>query len=385
MTFYLQSLGLWPATGSTDIIMIVPIQLPWPFMSESIHPSAWRDFLVSNGATFEDDRVQHFGNPVAERAAADGDVLVDLSHLALWRVQGEDAENFLQGQLSNDIRTVDEGHAQLSAYCNPKGRMFAIFQIMRRGDAYYLQLPAALAEATFKRLRMFVLRAKVKIESADLELARIGLSGPNAESLVTEIAGASPAAPYDAIQTNGISAIRLPGAHPRFELLAPSPRMPALWKAFAQHAKPVGAGIWSWLDIQAGIPVVLPGTVEEFVPQMANLELVGGVSFTKGCYPGQEIVARMHYLGRLKQRMFLARLSEATTLPSPGTAVYSPNLPGQSTGAVIDAQWSPRGGVDLLVVVHLDSKRANDLHLHDFSGPRLELSALPYAVPDVVS
>ncbi len=354
-------------------------------MSESIHPSTWRDFLVRAGATIDDERVQHFGDPVAERkAAVDGDVLIDLSHLALWRVQGEDAESFLQGQLSNDIRAIDDRHAQLSAYCSPKGRMLAIFQIMRRGDAYYLQLPAALAEATFKRLRMYVLRAKVKIEPAGQELERIGLSGPNVESLVMEIVGVAPAGPYDVVQANEISVTRLPGLHPRFELLAPLPRTPALWQAFAQRAKPAGAGVWSWLDIQAGIPVVLPGTVEEFVPQMANLELVGGVSFTKGCYPGQEIVARMHYLGRLKQRMFLARLNDTTALPSPGTAVYSPNLPGQGTGAVIDAQWSPRGGVDLLVIVHLDSGRANDLHLHDFSGPRLELSSLPYAVPDVV-
>lgn len=328
----------------------------------------------------------HFGDPVAERnAAADGDVLVDLSHLALWRVHGEDAESFLQGQLSNDIRAVDERHAQLSAYCNPKGRMFAIFQIVRRDHAYYLQLPAALAEPTFKRLRMFVLRAKVKIEPADQELGRLGVSGPNAESLIAELAGPIPAGPYDVVSANEVTVIRLPGRLPRFELLAPLARMPALWQAFARRAKPCGAGVWSWLDIQAALPVVLPGTVEEFVPQMANLELVGGVSFNKGCYPGQEIVARMHYLGRLKQRMFLARLDDASMLPAPGTAVYSPNLPGQSTGAVIDAQWSPRGGVDMLVVVHLDSMRANDLHLHDFSGPQLGLLSLPYPVPDAAT
>lgn len=338
------------------------------------------------GATIEDDRVQHFGDPVTERkAAVDGNVLIDLSHLALWRVHGQDAESFLQGQLSNDIRAIDDRHAQLSAYCNPKGRMFAIFQIVRRDTAYHLQLPASLAESTFKRLRMFVLRAKVEIEPAGHELERIGLSGPESEALVAAITGTIPAGPYDVVQANEITVIRLPGGHPRFELLAPPSRMPALWQAFAPRAKPAGAGIWSWLDIQAGIPVVLPGTVEEFVPQMANLELVGGVNFNKGCYPGQEIVARMHYLGRLKQRMFLARLNDAAALPSPGTLVYSPTLPGQSTGAVIDAQWSPRGGVDLLVIVHLDSMRANDLHLHDFSGPRLEVSSLPYAVPDVVS
>jgi hypothetical protein len=339
----------------------------------------WRAFLAHAGAVFEDDHVLHYGNPDAERrGAANGDVLVDLSQLALLRAEGADAQNFLQGQLSNDIRLVSEAGAQLSAYCNAKGRMFGIFLIFRRtDDAYYLQLPAALAEPMLKRLRMFILRAKVKLEFADTGLRRIGLSGPNAEVLLKNALGNAPANAYDGITRDDVTAIRLPGPHARFELIAPQARLMPLWQALSAKAMPVGAGPWSWFDIMAGIPAILPGTVEEFVPQMANLDLVGGVSFTKGCYPGQEIVARMHYLGRLKQRMFRAHVESALP-PRPGTPVFAADLPGQSTGSVLDAQPAPEGGYDLLAVVHLSSREAGDLRLQASDGPRLMLENLPY-------
>lgn len=338
----------------------------------------WRSLLERQGAVFAADRLLHFGNPIQEiTTAASGDVLVDLSHLSILRARGDDTQSFLQGQTSNDIRSVSETRSQLSAYCNPKGRMLAIFRIFRFGDDYCLQLPAALAEATLKRLRMFVLRAKVKLDLADTELLRIGLSGPNAQQVLTQVLGVAPAATDDCLFTQGIVVLRLPGPHARFELIAAPDRMLTLWPGLAAHAQPVGPTAWSWLDIQAGIPSILPGTTEEFVPQMANLELVGGVSFTKGCYPGQEIVARMHYLGRLKQRMFRAHVTSAEQ-PIPGTSVFAPDLPGQSTGSVVDAQASPRGGYDLLVVVHLSSQETGELHLATPDGPQIILEALPY-------
>ena len=342
------------------------------------HPD-WRAFLERQGANIEAGQVRDFGQPEVERHLAKTDtVLTDLSHLALLRASGPDAETFLQGQLSNDIREVTATHAQLSAYCNPKGRMVAIFLIFQRpADGYYLQLPAGLAEATLKRLRMFILRAKVNLSPADSGLTRVGLSGPNADALLKNVLGTTPVNPYDSITSDDITIIRLSGPHPRFELLAPWAQLVPLWQTISAHAKPVGAAPWSWLDITAGIPVILPGTVEEFVPQMANLELVGGVSFNKGCYPGQEIVARMHYLGRLKQRMFRAHV-ECVLPPPPGTPVFAPDLPGQSTGTVLDAQPSPEGGCDLLAVVHLSSKEIGELHLASSDGPRLTLKDMPY-------
>ena len=347
--------------------------------SPALMSAEWHAFLAHAGAVFEGDRVLHFGNPEAERrGAANGDILADLSHLAVLRAEGTDAQNFLQGQLSNDIRLVSEARAQLSAYCNAKGRMFAIFLIFRRtDDAYYLQLPAALAEPTIKRLRMFILRAKVKLEFADSEFRRIGLSGPNAEAILINALGNLPTNTYDSITSDDVTIVRLPGPHPRFALHAPMARLMSLWQTLCTKATPVGAGPWSWLDIMSGIPVILPGTVEEFVPQMANLELVGGVSFTKGCYPGQEIVARMHYLGRLKQRMFRAHVESALS-PQTGAPIFAPDLPGQSTGSVLDAQPAPEGGYDLLAVVHLSSREAGELHLQASDGPRLMLENLPY-------
>jgi len=350
-------------------------------MSDNTSPSSWRQFLSRAGAVYENGYVMHFGGPDDERkAVASTDILVDLSHLSLWRISGNDAENFLQGQLSNDIRQVKTDHAQLSAYCSPKGRMFAIFLIVRRGDAYFLQLPASLADSTFKRLRMFVLRSRVTIEPADSELVHTGISGPNAESLVREIMGSVPSTPFGCVENGEVTAIGLAGPQPRFELLAPPARMMEVWNSLAPHTKPVGAQNWSWLDILAGIPSVLPGTVEEFVPQMTNLELIGGVNFKKGCYPGQEIVARMHYLGHLKQRMVRGRV-HSDTVPSPGSAVYSPNFPGQAAGHIVDAQRSPSNGVDLLVVAQVASIKKGELRLNKEDGPPISIESLPYSVP----
>jgi folate-binding protein YgfZ len=229
---------------------------------------------------------------------------------------------------------------------------------------------------------MFILRAKVKLELADIGLRRIGLSGPTAETLLTNVLGSAPANIYDSITHDNVTIIRLPGPHARFELIASQARLIPLWQSLTAKAMPVGAGPWSWFDIMAGVPVILPATAEEYVPQMANLELVDGVSFTKGCYPGQEIVARMHYLGRLKQRMFRAHV-DVTVPPLPGTSVYAADLPGQSTGSVLYAQPAPEGGCDLLLVAHLSSQETGELHLGGSEGARLLIKGLPYPMNPV--
>lgn len=346
---------------------------PLPTMQQ-----AWREFLANMGAVFDHERVEHFGQPEEERRLTESqDILVDLSHLTLLQAQGPDAQSFLQGQLSNDIRQVSATQAQLSAYCNPKGRMYAIFQILQRHESYYLQLPATLADATLKRLRMFVLRSKLTLGYAPDELLRIGLSGPNAPRLIEETVGFLPAATNETSTRDDITVLRLPGPLPRFELFAPRQRMERIWVDLARNATPVGAGPWTWLDIKVGVPTVAPGTVEVFVPQMVNLELLGGVNFNKGCYPGQEIVARMHYLGRLKQRMFLGHV-ESDRKPQPGTPIFAPDFPGQSAGTVVSAEPAPAGGYDLLAAIQLSSVQRGDIHLASEQGPLLNLSDLPY-------
>jgi len=341
---------------------------------------AWQSFIRNQGATLEGERVQHFGNPEQERrAAARGNVLVDLSELALIRARGNDVQDFLNGQLSNDVRQLDATHSQLAAWCSPKGRMMAVFRLFRRGDDYLMQLPDVLRENLLKRLRMFVLRAKVTLDNAD-DLVGLGLSGPQAESLLRGIAGFAPTGENRSETRDEITIMNIPGPYPRFEVVAPVAVSMQLWNGLKDKATPAAHPVWAWLDITAGIPNVYPETNEEFVPQMANLELIGGVNFKKGCYPGQEIVARMQYLGRLKQRMYRAHVDDANP-PRPGAPIYAPDFPGQSAGAVVDAQPGPDGGSDLLAVIQSSSVTKGTLHLGSENGPLLVVQSLPYSLP----
>ncbi len=341
----------------------------------------WKNFIESQGAVLENGRVQHFGHPAEERhAAAQGHVLADLSDYSLIRARGDDTLNFLNGQLSNDIRQLDATRSQLAAWCNPKGRMMVIFRLFRRDKDYLLQLPAALHENTLKRLRMFVLRSKVTLENVDAELSCFGLSGPEAENRLRESAGFAPRGDNACETLDGMTILSLPGPQPRYEIVAPTTTAMKLWDKLKSGASPVGPAVWAWLDIMAGIPSVHPETSEEFVPQMANLEAVGGVNFKKGCYPGQEIVARMQYLGKLKQRMYRAHFA-GERAPRPGEAVYAPDFPGQSAGTVVESQPSPDGGHDLLAVIQIGSADTGELHLENEGGPQLSLQSLPYSFP----
>lgn len=342
----------------------------------------WKSILTAAGARFNDTgAVMQFAEPRDDiRAAATRDVLVDLSGLALLRASGADAQTFLQGQLSNDIRAVDAHRSQLSSYNTPKGRMLAILRILRRGDDYVLQLPQELTEAVLKRLRMFVLRSKVVLERADDELVRFGVCGPGVAARATPLLGELPRAPDGCVTREDVTVLAIPGRATRLEVIAPPDKAIALWQALAPHCQAVGMAAWRWLDIEAGIPSVFPETVEAFVPQMANLELLGGVNFKKGCYPGQEIVARMQYLGQLKQRMYRG-VVDATDCPRPGDRLFIQEHGEQAAGTVVDAQPAPNGGCDLLGVIRLADAEGAAVHLGGLTGPTLGLLPLPYAIP----
>lgn len=341
----------------------------------------WKAFLEQTGARMEADRVIGFSTPDEEaRAAVEGDVIADLSHFGLLRVTGDDAQSFLHNQFTNDVRQVTADHSQLSGYCTAKGRMLSVFRLFRRDDAYLLRMPLEILEPFAKKLRMFVLMSKVNIEDVSEELVRFGISGPNAEITLRKVFDAVPEAIDDTSQQGAVSLMRTPGPHPRFELYGPAAEMEQLWNKLAGSCRPVGEDAWALLDIRAGIPTVFQETMEAFVPQMANLQLIGGVSFKKGCYPGQEVVARMQYLGNLKRRMFIGH-TDSSERPSPGEALHSASCQsGQGPGKVVDARPAPGGGFDLLAVVQIDCAEADDLHLQGDSGPRITLTPLPYSI-----
>lgn len=341
--------------------------------------AGWRDELAARGATFAGDRVLHFGDPAAERLAArDGLVVCDLSQLGTIAVAGTDADAFLQGQLSSDIRQLRAERAQYSSYNTPKGRMLASFLVYRTAAAVHLQLPRELVEPIVKRLAKFVLRSKVTLTDASERSIRLGVAGGGAEALVAAVLGRAPDSTLEVAHGDAATAVRLPGD--RFEIVAAPESARRLWDALAARAGPVGAPVWEWLEIRAGIPVITAATQDAFVPQMVNLDLLGGVSFEKGCYPGQEIVARTHYLGRLKRRMYLAHVDDSA-LPVAGAELYSRDLEGQAAGAVVNAAPAPGGGVDLLAVIQTGSVGAHPIHLGAPGGPVLRLEPLPYAVP----
>jgi len=341
----------------------------------------WKDFLVNKGAEFDgDDRVINFGNPERElRLVVAGEALTDRSHTGLIAVHGEDASTFLQGQFTNDIREVSEHRSQISAFCSPKGRMLANFRIFHRDDSYYLHLPHAQLEATLKRLRMFVLRSKVVLEDASENFVRIGFSGSKAPAQLEALIGSAPAQADDAATRNGLTVIRLPGVSPRYEMFGELDALQKLWTQLDVHAAPVGDRAWSLLDVRAGVPVIVPETADAFVPQMANMQVIHGVSFKKGCYTGQEVVARMQYLGKLKRRMYLAHVG-VSDCPAPGEALFSSNSEsGQGAGRIVSAAPCPDGGCDLLAVVEIAARERDDLRLGAEDGPSLSFKELPYA------
>ncbi len=301
----------------------------------------------------------------------------DLSHFGLIRVSGADARTFLQGQLTNDIHGVTTEHAQISSYCSPKGRMLGSFWIFQRGDDLFLQLPKERLDAVLKRLRMFVLRAQVLIEDASDALARFGIAGECAAALLP----VAPAEDKASITRDEITIIRLPGDRVRFEVVGPEDLLTPIWDHAAAQAVPTNADFWSLLDIRAGMPNVLEETVEVFVPQMANLQLIDGVSFSKGCYTGQEVVARMQYLGKLKRRMYRARI-ETTERPAPGSEVFAANGDADTAvGRIVDAAPSPDGGFEALAVLQISSAEAEELRSGDAAGPTIALLDLPYVFP----
>jgi folate-binding protein YgfZ len=348
----------------------------------------WQEFLAMQHAHVQDGIVQNFGDAQGELAAArDGTVLCDLSQFGTLKVSGADAQGFLQNLLSNDLKAVTPAQAQLNSFNSAKGRMLASFLVWQSSGDYFLQLPRALCAAMQKKLSMYVLRSKVKIEDVSALQVSLGLSGQNAAKLLREEVGPVPQdifavqqyAHFD-IQQKHFSVIRS-GAE-RFEIITMPQHAPALWQKLCAGARPAGSTCWDWLNIRAGIPAILPATQEQFVPQMANFDLIGGVSFKKGCYPGQEIVARMQYLGKLKRRMYLAHIAGGAQA---GDELYSAEMEGQSCGMVANAAPAPGGGHDVLAVVQISSHDAHTVHLGSLQGEALQFMPLPYALPETAA
>jgi folate-binding protein YgfZ len=291
-----------------------------------------------------------------------------LPHLGVISVMGEDAAGFLHGQLTQDISGLPLGEARLAGYCSPKGRLLASLLVWRESaDRLLLLCSADVLGATLKRLSMFVLRAKARLTDASAELAALGLVGT---------AGLPPEAPRIAgacASHNGGTLIRLDdvGGQPRHLWVGPVAQAAAV----ASQWPVLDPDTWLWLEAESGVPRIVAATADQFVPQMVNLESVGGVNFKKGCYPGQEVVARSQFRGTLKRRAFVVH-GQAPL--APGQELFHSGDATQPCGMVVLAAPDPRGGWAGLAEIKLAATETGSVHVEAADGPVLQCTPPPY-------
>ena len=336
--------------------------------------SNWQAFLGASGALIDNGCVINFGDAAGELTAAqNATVMAPLSHLALIGCAGDEAKTFLHNQLTSDINHLGADAAQHSAWCSAKGRMLVSFLLFRNDSEYRLQLSADLAAAMQKRLQMYVLRAKVKIFDLSTSHELIGLSGSQAEAALKSADLPVPEKSLETAAFTGGKVIRLD--QNRFEVVVEAGATADVWTKLAQSARPVGTPVWQWLDIRAGVPLITDVTKEEFVPQMANFELLGGVSFHKGCYPGQEVVARTQYLGKVKRHLY--RVTSTAPIAA-GALIFSPENTDHACGLVANAAPSPDGGYQALAVIQENFVAAGDLELGAPGGSKIVVAPVVF-------
>ncbi len=322
--------------------------------------------------------------PVLARAGAAvpaAAVLAPLATVGYLEFEGADAASFLQGQLSNDVLALAIGDAQWTSYNSPKGRMLATMLLWHATATSFRAFVAAdVAESLRKRLAMFVMRAKVVVTDRTGGGTCFGIAGAGAITAVRAALGTATAAGHG-VNHDGVDVVATPDG--RVLVYASAAAGDAIEQRLATQAARVDATHWDWHGIAAGIPAVGAATQDLFIAQAANWDLVGGVNFRKGCYPGQEIIARMQYLGKLKER--LVRLHHDGAPPAPGTHLYSAVFGDQACGTIVNAAPAPGGGSDVLAVAQTSAAEGGTLHLGQPDGPVLALLALPYAVPAQVA
>ncbi|MBL8420898.1 MAG: folate-binding protein YgfZ [Dechloromonas sp.] len=332
----------------------------------------WRSFLQSADAVFDSgsDEIVNFGDAADElQSARSQTILVPLTHLGLIAASGDDAKTFLQNQFTSDINHLGADQVQHSAWCTAKGRMQASFLVWREADAFLLIVSGDLEADSLRRLQMFVLRSKVKLAALTGNRLLLGLAGPHAGAALEEAGLPCPVIPMTQTIGEKASVIAL-GANRYIAVVQPE-GVVEMWTKLTLKARPAGLPAWRWLDVQAGFPLISAVTKEEFVPQMADFERLGGVSFHKGCYPGQEVVARTQYLGKVKRHLY--RISSDQPLAA-GADLHSPDNPDQACGKIVSSAPSPAGGFEALAVVQ--SSAAGNLRLGSHEGPKIQAVAV---------
>lgn len=315
-----------------------------------------------------------------------------LDDLAVFAVSGADAVSFIQGQITNDIASALPNEAKLAGYCTAQGRLLGTMILSKSTESPDIPpvIQAVIKQdvlaPVMKRLSMFVLRAKAKLESTSLKVTGIQVSPLNIGKLTAALGHDLPSKQWESFRTASGQWISAPAANNlrRWWWVASAEQI-AGQKQLLSLCQEQSSEIWQVSDIKAGLPWIVLSTQDLFIPQTLNLDLIDGVSFTKGCYPGQEIVARSHYRGTLKKRMGLGFVANtdlnetARTALVPGSDIFDSSRPGQPCGRIINSAHSPDAS-HLLFEATFESMQTDALCLVNEDGPAIKIQSLPYSI-----
>src|SRR5471032_1112958 len=354
----------------------------------------WNQFLIAQGArsthvdgAVPDTNIADFGQTLTTAQLQDGFVST-VTDQGLIGITGDDAATFLHSQLTNDVEHLNQQQVRLAGYCTPKGRLLASFLMWRNATTIYLQLPRTIQPAIQKRLQMFVLRAKAKLHDAAGDEASqivLAIGGERANAALSAWFEQLPATPFSKVEHALGTLLRVADAfgQPRYQWLLSAANALDIWTQLAGTLNKGGNDAWRLSEIHAGVPQISLPTQEQFVPQMVNFELLGGVNFKKGCYPGQEIVERSQYLGKLKRRTTLVSIADAGA--QAGNELFAVSDPEQPCGMIVNAAPNGAGGVDALVEMKLaaieqGSGEVGAVRLGSAQGAAVQFLAMPYVL-----
>jgi folate-binding protein YgfZ len=320
----------------------------------------WINFLKSNNATFIEKSAINF--PENQQSTTNN--IIAIAHLGIIKVTGKDAAHFLQGQITCNVNELSESNSFFTAFCNAKGRTVSTLLIIKTANVFLLILPEELLEKVMNKLRMYILRSDVQLHDSSHELCLIGVSTTNSGLLAS-----FPNTDFN-VTNNTEIIVKFPSHNYRYLIISSMPQMSTLWNQFTQnHNLSVSnSDGWVYQDISAGIPWLSEATSEQYIPQMLNIDKLGGISFTKGCYTGQEIIARTHYLGKAKRELFLAEC-DITAMLNIDDQIFSDENK-QSLGKVLSFQVYGQQ-IRLLVVMSSNSSELRNLVLNNSNQEKI--------------
>lgn len=338
----------------------------------------WNSFLLDNGAQIKNNEITDFGQPKLEsRATLTGNIISNLSQLATIEVSGQDAEEFLHGQFTSDIKSLNKDNFQFSAWCNAKGQVISNFYILRYQSGFLLLIPVDQCEKFTSRLKMYIMRSDVIVSNKSNDLIRIGVSANDHNDLINNIVKDIPENERSLVCTETYTCLHIVDNKSRFILIGEIDAITKIWQQLTTNMTPAGTHQWQLLDILAGLPWLSESCIEKFLPQYLNLDVLNGVSFEKGCYPGQEVIARLRFRGEIKRRLFLASIQQDITPLVGDDLCLSDN--DRSVGKIINVQPHPELGFVFLTVAEIESVKKGNIILQNSDSNVLTFHSFPYS------